>query len=176
MTCTRFISDLHIDHKKILKFAGEYRGGSTVEEHNEWLVEQWNSVVTKRDVTWVLGDVAFTVEGMKYLDRMNGKKVLVLGNHDRFDIGVYQKYFYKIHGFTKHSGFWMSHAPIHPSELRGKPNIHGHTHQNIADISYDDSYIPVCVECCGGVPVSLDLIRSGEYCILNLHEFARKPL
>ena len=53
----------------------------------------------------------------------------------------------------------MSHAPIHPNELRGRFNLHGHVHQNsitLPDGSLDDRYINCCVEMSYGIPQSLD--------------------
>ena len=54
---TYFISDLHLGHRKILEYSPA-RGGKTIDEHDEWLVSQWNSVVrNKKDLVWVLGDI-----------------------------------------------------------------------------------------------------------------------
>lgn len=154
-----FISDLHLGHKKILEFSPD-RGGTNVEEHSEWLVQNWNSVVGKKDIVWVLGDVCFNKEHLKYLDMMKGIKHLALGNHDEFPISVYQKYFHKIVGITKYKGFWLSHAPVHENELRGKTNIHGHVHHKYIKIGtsdiYDPRYINVCVEAIEGIPISLE--------------------
>lgn len=151
-----FISDLHLGHKKILEFSPD-RGGTDVVSHSEWLVQQWNSVVTKRDLVWVLGDVCFDQDHMKYLKQMNGVKHLILGNHDQFGIDYYKHFFNKIHGFLKYKGFWLSHAPIHPGELRGLPNIHGHTHGKEME---HIAYFNVCVEQWNGKPVSYDFIKS----------------
>ena len=68
-------------------------------------------------------------------------------------------------GLYKYKEFWLSHAPIHPCELRGKRNIHGHVHQNhVMDEHHkrDNRYINVCVENTDGAPVSLDKIRLGQ--------------
>lgn len=150
------ISDLHLDHRRILEFSPS-RGGSNIDEHNEWLVAQWNSVVQKRDVVYVLGDVAFSKESMGlYLPRMKGQKFLVRGNHDKFDPQLYLQHFANIYGIIKKHGYWMSHAPIHPQELREKRNIHGHVHSKTIP---DDRYINVCVEALNGVPLCLEDIK-----------------
>lgn len=154
MSKVYFISDLHLGHKKICEFSGELRGGcKTVEEHDAWIVEKWNSVVTKQDLVWVLGDVCFDKEKLPLLKTMKGSKHLILGNHDEFKLEEYGKYFNKVHGFAKYKGVWLSHPPIHPQELRGKFNIHGHVHHKTVN---DPSYISVCVEASGGVPQSWD--------------------
>ncbi len=151
MSTVRFISDLHLGHNKILEFSRPFRKGNTVEEHDQWIVDQWNSVVGKRDVTYVLGDVAFSREALAKLSLMRGMKRLILGNHDRFPLEEYGKYFISIHGFTKKYGAWLSHCPINPDELRGKFNIHGHVHHNSIQ---DPRYFNACVENLNGVPIS----------------------
>lgn len=37
----------------------------------------------------------------------------------------------KVYSLVKYKGFWLSHAPIHPEELRGCKNIHGHCHDAV---------------------------------------------
>lgn len=144
------ISDLHLGHKAVLHFSQD-RYGMDIEEHDVWLMEQWNSVVYKRDLVYVLGDVAWTKAAMRMLAAMNGQKTLIMGNHDRFDVKDYLEYFVRIRpGLFTYKGFWLSHCPIHPAELRGRGNIHGHTHSK--PIPDDPRYVPVCVEDLNGVP------------------------
>jgi len=152
-----FISDLHFGHKNIINFAGCHRGGSNVEEHDEWIIEQWNSVVKKKDTVYVLGDVAFSREGLAKCSRLLGNKNLILGNHDRYRVEEYSQYFRVRSGIFKHAGHWLTHAPIHSESLRNIDNIHGHMHHKKID---DDRYINVCVEQVGGVPISIDEIRN----------------
>jgi len=162
------ISDLHLDHKRILDFSGTTRYGHNVHEHDEWIIAQWNSVVRKRDVVKVLGDVAFSREGLAKCARLNGTKHLTMANHDKYPVEEYMKYFKIKPGLESYKGFWLSHCPIHPCELRGKKNIHGHVHMN--SVTYtkpefgggyaaDPDYINVCVEAVDGVPVLFDDIK-----------------
>lgn len=160
MSKVYLIGDLHLGHDKILHFS-PMRGGTTTEEHDKWIIDQWNSVVTKRDTVWVLGDVAFSAEALHLkVGQLKGNKILVRGNHDRQDTKEYMRYFSHIYGIVKKNGFWITHAPVHPQELRGKRNIHGHVHQNHimnGDV-IDDRYINVSVENCNGIPVLFDSI------------------
>jgi len=160
-----FISDLHFGHQRILEFS-PMRMGECPSSHDQAIITNWNKVVTKRDKVFVLGDVCFDIRLVDQLSELNGTKSLIIGNHDKFDYGVYLKHFKEIHGFRTHKGYWLSHCPIHPDELRGRKNIHGHVHQNIICDVYgvpDERYIPVCVENTGGSPVPFDMIKSGEY-------------
>jgi len=153
-----FISDLHLGHKGIIEFSGAARGGvTTVDEHSDYIIESWNSTVTKHDLTYVLGDVCFDAKYLNLLPKLRGTKHLILGNHDKFSMETYHKYFNKVHGFEKYKGLaWLSHAPIHPDELRGKVNIHGHVHSNSVK---DRRYINVCVEALGGKPISWEDLK-----------------
>lgn len=156
MSTPFFISDLHFGHKKIHVFEGHNRGNAqSLEEAEEWLIAQWNSVVTKRDNVYVLGDAAFNKEGLKKIKRLKGNKVLLMGNHD-LSIHSCLEVFGSTISFCKKFGYWLSHPPIHPDELRGRRNIHGHVHSKSLP---DDRYINVCVEALGGRPISLDEIN-----------------
>lgn len=146
-----FIGDLHFGHKRILEFSPQ-RGGTNIEEHNEWIISQWNSRVAKHDTVWVLGDVAFSAVALELVARLKGHKQLVRGNHDTQSTEAYLKYFNNVFGIVKKHGLWITHAPIHPAELRGKPNIHGHVHANSIP---DPRYINVSVENINGLPVAL---------------------
>lgn len=156
----RFISDLHFNHKNIAKYSGQDRGQvETMAEHDEWIIEQFNSVVNKNDLTWILGDVSFTRKGIELVKRLNGVKHLILGNHDTFALKHYLEVFNKVHGFLKYKGVWLSHAPIR--DLRDKINIHGHTHGNsILDLKWPN-YRCVCVEALQGKPVELEYLIGG---------------
>jgi len=52
---------------------------------NEGLVERWNDTVGSGDEVWVLGDVAMgdIERSLGFVQRLDGRKVLVTGNHDR---------------------------------------------------------------------------------------------
>jgi len=151
---TYFISDLHLGHENIVKFSYRYRKGSNVDEHDEWLIDAINSVVHPKDNLWMLGDVSWGRPGtldkpgdgwhhLSKIGRINGTKNLILGNHDDMGIEAYTQYFNVIRGFCEYKGIWLSHAPIHPEELRGNANAHGHVHENTID---DPRYLNVCVE------------------------------
>ena len=49
----RFISDLHLNHRNM----AHRRGFESEDEMNEYIIEQWNKVVQKKDVTYILGDI-----------------------------------------------------------------------------------------------------------------------
>ncbi len=156
------ISDHHFNHEDILKYS-PMRHGTTIEEHNEWLVQQHNSVVKNGDRVYFLGDVAMKPRDMRFLHGMYGQKFLVRGNHDKGNVQEYLKYFQNIYGIIRKEHFWLTHAPVHPSSLRGGYNVHGHMHRNTvkeADgVTDDPRYINVCIEHNSGIPVALSDLR-----------------
>lgn len=160
MSETFFISDLHLGHKKILEFSPT-RGGSTIDEHDQWIIDSWNSVVGKNDMVWVLGDVAFSAKALELISKLRGQKKLVRGNHDQQSTESYLKHFNNVFGLVKEKGLWLSHAPIHPQHLRGHKNIHGHLHHEVVLDEHgqkDGRYFNVSVEQLDGKPIKLSEI------------------
>lgn len=164
---TFFTSDLHLGHKNIIKFEAEHRPFSSVEEMNEAIVDRWNRTVGVKDVVWVLGDVVFGLDNFWYLDRLNGQKNLVLGNHDHYPKDKYLEKFRKVEGVAKFDSCILSHVPVHPNQLghRFRANIHGHLHSKrvqyvSATETYDDDrYINVAVEQNNLFPIAWDVIQ-----------------
>ena len=162
MSIVRFIADLHLSHANMAK----RRGFSTVEEHDEHIIAKWNSVVNKRDVTYILGDVTMEKSAPYHLlDRLNGIKHIVLGNHDRRqDTKKLFDYAESVGAMINYKGVFLTHCPIHPDELTyGIPkNIHGHIHDKVVMKMLDGWEVPderyFCVSCerVGFVPKTLE--------------------
>lgn len=78
-----FTSDTHFYHTNIIRFC--QRPFKTVEEMNQSLINNWNSVVGKDDIVFHLGDFVFgnTDKWDQILSQLNGRIYLILGNHDR---------------------------------------------------------------------------------------------
>lgn len=77
-----FTSDTHWHHSKIIEFCN--RPWTTTEEMNEGLIERWNAKVGKNDIIFHLGDFAWGgfEKWKSILERLNGRIVLIMGNHD----------------------------------------------------------------------------------------------
>jgi calcineurin-like phosphoesterase family protein len=166
MSIVRFIADLHLGHANMAK----RRGFSTIEEHDEHVIAKWNSVVHKRDVTYILGDVTMEKSApYPLLDRLNGIKHIVLGNHDRRqDTKKLFDHAESVAGMIQYKGIMLTHAPIHPMELeyRFNKNIHGHIHDKVVmkdvyeygykiDTVPDERYFCVSCERVDYIPKSL---------------------
>lgn len=155
-----FISDLHIGHEH----ASRERGFDSVEEMHVALEDNWNKVVRREDdVVWVLGDVVWDEQYLPVLGRLNGRKKVVLGNHDKnVDFDKLNYYCDEVHGvIKKYHNLVMSHVPIHPSclEYNWEYNIHGHIHFPAKTPIDDNRYINVNVDVIGMAPVDLNFIR-----------------
>lgn len=78
-----FISDTHFQHKNVIKYCD--RPFQTTTEMDSTMIENWNSVVKPNDIVFHIGDFCFGgIKSWRYLlDRLNGKKYLAAGNHDK---------------------------------------------------------------------------------------------
>jgi len=153
----RFCSDPHFGHRNMAlkrNFNDEYH-------MNEHIIDHWNRIVRKGDTTWILGDITMEKRDYEILNRLNGFKRVILGNHD---MGNHSKtlseYVNSIHGMVKirhkkYGTIFLTHCPVHPSEFdyRIHYNIHGHVHENTLD---DKRYINVCMENINYKPKTLD--------------------
>ncbi len=146
------ISDLHFGHESIIKFCS--RPFDSVEEMNEILIENWNKVVKSSDRVYLVGDVAWKKKDIPLCEKLNGKKILIKGNHDVYPLEEYTKYFEDIRSYLVEDNMIVSHIPIYLNEHdRFIGNIHGHTHEkNMSNYRYLNisveqiSYTPVLIE------------------------------
>ena len=160
MSAVYFLSDLHLGHKNICKFRTEF---TSVEEHNAIIKENYHKRVTKRDTVYFLGDVAFDAESLADVKTWAGaRKILIAGNHclDHATMKELVEVYDEVYSLKKYKEFWLSHAPIHPDELRGKINMHGHTHYHNID---DNRYVNVSMEQINYTPIELHEIRRKIY-------------
>lgn len=75
-----FTADTHFGHAKVITHS--QRLFSTIEEHDEQLIKNWNYCVGRGDVVYHLGDFAWHHPEL-YRARLNGQIHLIRGNHDR---------------------------------------------------------------------------------------------
>lgn len=131
------ISDTHFGHTNSwAKFKREdgspLRPFSSTEEMDETMVSRWNAVVKERDTVYHLGDVVINRKSLGIVSRLNGRKILIRGNHDIFRDEDYRDAgFEQIHGVRVFTDQWIfSHIPLHPESVtqRFRVNVHGHLH------------------------------------------------
>ena len=111
------------------------------------------------DLVYVLGDVGFTPVGgiAGCVEQLRGRKVLLIGNHDKLQDGVYRKMgFISVvrHPIYYASNIILSHVPI--IECLNNPwaiNVHGHLHGSNVNLP---NYFNVNVEQRDFAPVNMN--------------------
>ena len=141
-----FTSDQHFDHINVITFCN--RPWSDIKEMNKSLIDNWNEVVSKDDVVFILGDFCWKKdywEVKRKLDELNASHIfIVLGNHD--DKEQFKKVSKKVEVISdtamifisgidedkpsREYEIMVSHFPLAtwPHFRRGTINLHGHIH------------------------------------------------
>lgn len=166
-------SDFHFGHDK--SFIWESRGFSSVEEMNETLISNFNSIVKPEDHIYILGDLMLgdLKEGLALIEKLNGKLHIVRGNHctnvrwaayvNLPNVIEMQNALYLSY---KKYNFYLSHYPTVTSNYDyNKPlrkrllNLCGHTHTTDKWADADLGFIYHCeVDAHNCYPVLLDNI------------------
>ena len=175
------ISDHHLGHtnsweKFKLEDGSPLRPFTSNEEMNETMIERHNAKVKEQDTVYFLGDVVINKKYLELVKRMNGRKILVLGNHDIFKDEEYREVgFEQLHGVRVFvDKFILSHIPLHPDCVteRFRVNVHGHLHANQVKLSAIDMdtnatkqyiaprYLCVCVEQTDFTPLHFDEVEA----------------
>ena len=166
-----FISDTHFGHEapynKFLKNdkVTLLRPHGSAEAGDTAMVENWNRVVKPDDRVYHLGDVTMShkASALEIFRKLNGKKVLIKGNHDVAKLSAYAEHFNDVRSIHHFDGVVITHVPLHPGSLsRWGTNVHGHTHANsVTDIqgNKDPRYLCVSVEQINYTPISLEQVK-----------------
>lgn len=167
-----FCSDHHLGHRKPYDtFTREdgnflrYDLADNVDEGDAKIIDLHNSVVKPNDRVYFVGDVAMSHKHLYKVGLMNGRKVLIKGNHDIAELKHYLPYFDDIRGSHQFDGMLITHIPVHPSSLaRWGFNVHGHLHWNQVMMPResdgpDDRYFNVSVERINYTPISLEQVK-----------------
>ena len=143
-----FIADTHFGGENIRRY--ENRPFASAMEMDEALIANWNQTVNSEDTVYVLGDFSDygeDTQDAEILKRLNGRKMLVMGNHDRHRTPEQ----WRALGFEEcfsmpvlYEGFFLlSHEPLYINVNMPYANFYGHVHANP---SYNDaSKQSVCV-------------------------------
>lgn len=130
-----FTADEHYGHENIIKYCN--RPFSSIEEMNEYLIEQHNSVVKKGDISIHVGDFALLPkdEVGKIISRLNGQNIFLKGSHDRWGSNLpflWEKtldgemvvccHYPMLSWPRSHHGSWLLHGHTH-GRLRAYPGI-----------------------------------------------------
>ena len=162
-------SDLHFRHKNIIKYSTNRKKEFNLDEndidmlkkHDEALIRRWNFTVKKYDTVYIIGDFSFATsdETKKILGQLNGKKHLIIGNHDGSCRGL-DNYFESV-SHIKEVTFKktvfpfleenmhcvMCHFPLLAwnRRMHGAIMVHGHCHGSLDGINEQSEELRVDV-------------------------------
>lgn len=152
-----FCSDQHLFHKNIIKYCN--RPFDSVEHMNEEILRRWNEKITPDDTVYVIGDFALGKQdkATEWLSQANGKKILIIGNHDRSprtmkEIG-FDEVHYHLEVTTSNNERWLlSHFPLPLDLIKSYQRlIHGHHHSGPQSTG---KRVNVCVDLWDYMPVT----------------------
>lgn len=194
-----FISDLHYFHSNIFKYEPVRK--EIFKDHKNYIsetIKMWNTKVSKYDDVYIVGDlfvgfnqikkdlnlkVSQDEFAKKILEKLNGNKHLILGNHDRKTKTWYQKVGIEtVNNYVilnyKGKKLFLFHYPVCDEYCNKKGNewlkeiqngviqekidivIHGHTHSNKWCQNCKIKHFNVSVEQIDFKPISIeDIIK-----------------
>lgn len=167
-----YISDLHFFDNTVITSAN--RPHKNLKEMHTDITVKWNKKVSKKDTVYILGDVSSTnnfqetKELTKLLKRLNGKKVLIVGNHDRkiLSNNNFRSCFIRIEEylriFDNKKKVVLFHFPIEDWESKKKGAIHLHGHIHCKSISLIKNRYHVGCDVQKFTPLTLNEILSNN--------------
>lgn len=154
-----FTSDHHFGHARIIELAR--RPFASVEDMDETMIARWNAKVEKGDTVFHLGDFAFC-DHTPYLERLNGQKRLILGNHDHSNrvkkAKGWQTVDSLLHVTIDGTPLVLCHygMRVWNRSHYGAIHLYGHSHGSLPG---DGQSMDVGVDCWRFYPLSLEHIR-----------------
>ena len=191
-----FISDLHLNNKNVVSYS--HRPFNDIEEMNEFLIKSWNGVIQKDDTVFILGDFCFGGSQVwnDILDRLNGKKYLIIGNHDERNfrqnyLSRFEAVSYMMHIYIDDQSIYLTHFPFlcyagSYKDENGSWALSGHVHFNEISDGRDDervkNFFPtqydVGVDANYYMPVSFNDVKNNidqqKYLGVNQYDIIRK--
>jgi len=124
---TYFIADLHFGHTNLLRW--EREGFSSIEEHDNFIITLINKRVKPTDILYILGDVGDVTK----IPQINGRKIMIMGNHDKRSMKEYLGYFAEVYDHPVYltDSILLSHYPVKVETH--VLNVHGHLHGALLD-------------------------------------------
>lgn len=151
-----FTGDTHFFHHNIIKFSN--RPYQSVWEMNEALIDNWNERVALNDTIYHLGDVTWK-NPEEVLPRLNGKIILIKGNHDHKIEKLKKNGIREVHDYLElkigFRFFVLFHYPIERWNRGhyGAIHLHGHSH-GMCDAK--TGRLDVGVDCTDYKPIHVD--------------------
>lgn len=158
-----FTSDTHFGHKNIIRYAN--RPYTDTNHMDEGIINNWNSVVKPEDRVFHLGDFGLTNSNrcQSILNRLNGQKHLIVGNHEKASIDLegwnWVKPYAEIKSGDQHIVLCHYAMRVWHRSHYGSWMLYGHSHGSLPDDPTALS-IDVGVDCHDMYPINTNQIRS----------------
>ena len=149
-------SDHHFGHANVLKYQPDRAlvFDDDIAAHDEGLIARWNAVVPPEATVYHLGDFAFAGHGRieEIVSQLNGRIVLVRGNHDRRKILLHEPHngeqrhgFHSVHEYLETQTpdgikVCLMHFPIEVWNRRHHEAIHLHGHTHAGRSKYSEHF------------------------------------
>lgn len=165
MSNTWFTADWHFFHDNILKYEKINRPFDNVKVMHNKIIDNYNMMVDKDDTCYVLGDIAMIKNSNlnrldKVIQSLNGKKILILGNHDEGKPFRYLKMgFESVHTSLELNNWKLVHDPAWAVMEKNRTHIVGHVHSLF---KIQGNCINVGIDVRNLFPVSIDTLIEEE--------------
>ena len=140
-----YISDIHFGDERILKLCK--RPFNTLDDMNNYIIQKWNSRVSNTDTVYILGDIGFDDKSINIYKKLNGIKILIIGNHDLAFIDeikksrVFNKIDYTLEIKDSVNDVFLCHYPVvdWPGIDEKSVLLYGHIHNktSLNDIRFE---------------------------------------
>lgn len=152
-----FTADTHCGHANIIKYCN--RPFKDVFDMDQEIIKRWNSVVSKNDIVYHLGDFSFRGKCADYVDKLNGRIHLIKGNHDH---KIDKDRFASVRDYMEINVEGVDLVLFHYAmrvwnKMRyGAISLYGHSHGNLPGTH---NSLDVGVDCWDFYPVTLEQIQ-----------------
>ncbi len=170
MANTFFTSDPHFGHDLIRVVCK--RPYDTVDQMDQGLIDNWNSVVQQGDMVYLMGDVFLyrsKAEALAIREKLNGNIALILGNHDSIAKSISRAWAFIADNYMFKTGdqgdpdriaLYLSHCAHRswPKSHSGAAHLYGHSHGNLPE-DLNLRAFDVGMDCWNCTPVSLSQVK-----------------
>ena len=160
-----FTADWHLFHTNIIKYTN--RPFNNIEEMNETLIKNYNSVVKKSDTCYFLGDMAFGFKNYEIFRKLNGTKHLIKGNHDDRKVFSLTNIFESISDIKEitieKQPIVLCHYAMRVWSRKhyGSYMLYGHSHGTLErDLEYPNFDVGVDTKLSNYYPISFEQIKT----------------
>ena len=136
-----YIADTHFGDERVMRLA--QRPFISVSQMNEFLCAKWNEKVGGDDSVYIVGDFAFDdAAAQKIFPLLNGRKHLILGNHDKLSsesLNMFESVNQIVTVFDEGRSVCLCHYPLlsYENSVYGGYHIFGHIHNNQSDLAFN---------------------------------------